>query len=97
MWLLPLLQSARASTTKWVVTSRSTPGDDDGYRTQTMALGRHGEREFFLIYFIHPLFNQEGPIEIQNLFFQGVLVKMSGMICRQDKKLTHKLTQTHNN
>lgn len=33
-----------------------------------------------LIFFIYPLFNQEGAFEIQYLFCQGVLVEMSAEV-----------------
>lgn len=33
------------------------------------------ETRIFIYYSIYPLFNQKGPIEIQYLFHQGVLVK----------------------
>ena len=56
---------------------------------------------FFNIIFIYPLFNQKGSIEIQYLFFQGVLLKMSstfsvGLENIRRNANTQRLTKTQN-
>ena len=55
----------------------------------------HTVCSIFYKFFIYPLFNQEGPIEIQYLFFKGVLVKMSSLIFQYRENIRQKLT--HNN
>ena len=52
---------------------------------------QHAKIFFLFFLFIWPLFNQESPIEIKNLFFEGVLAKR-----QQQITYIHSQYYTHN-